>query len=148
MKLRIIASGSLATGGLLLIGIGIYFAFLRPALLPEDANYIGASIIQIEGIGPGMMHWLGRVFDVLGGFIFAAGLLTVYVALTSFRTGTGGSAWIAAVSGLASIGWMAITNFILDSDFKWVLLALTLPWMIALLLLAASHLVQKVPDSG
>ncbi len=131
---RLFASGSLAVGGLILMGMGIYFGFLRPSLLPEDARYMGASVDQIKYAVPGLAPWLARVFGVLGGFLFATGLLTVYVAATGFRAGRPGATAIVAVSGLASIGGMAITNFVIDSDFKWLLLAFTLPWFVALVL--------------
>ena len=115
------------------MGMGIYFGFLRPSLLPEDPRYMGASLAQIQNV-PGLLPWLDRVFGVLGGYMFATGLLTVYVAATGFRAGRREATAIVAVSGLASIGWMAITNFLIDSDFKWLLLAFTLPWVVALLL--------------
>ena len=132
--IRPIASGSLAAGGLILMAMGLYFGFLRPPLLPEDARYIGTSLVQIRSAVPGLEHWLALVFGVLGGFLFATGLLTVYVAATSFRTERSGAMAIVAVSGLASIGWMAIANFIIDSDFKWLLLAFTLAWVVGLTL--------------
>ena len=131
---RLLASGSLAVGGLILMAMGIYFGFLRPSLLPEDARYMGASVDQIQYAVPGLARWLAHVFGVLGGFLFATGLLTVYVAATGFRAGRPGATAIVAVSGLASIGGMAITNFLIDSDFKWLLLAFTLPWVVALVL--------------
>ncbi len=56
------------------------FAFLRPSLLPEDLRYMGASVAQIQSSAPGFPPWLGRVFGVLGGYMFATGLLSVYVA--------------------------------------------------------------------
>ena len=121
------------------MGMGIYFGFLRPSLLPEDARYMGASLDQIQHAVPGLALWLARIFGVLGGFLFATGLLTVYVAATGFRAGRPGATAIVAVSGLASIGWMAITNFLIDSDFKWLLLAFTLPWVVALALSWASE---------
>ena len=138
MRIRLFASGSLALGGLILMGMGIYFGFLRPSLLPEDSRYMGASLAQIQSI-LGLLPWLDRVFGVLGGYMFATGLLTVYVAATGFRAGRHGATAIVAVSGLASIGWMAITNFLIDSDFKWLLLAFTLPWVVALVLSWASE---------
>ena len=95
---------------------------------------MGASLAQIQNVLPGLVPWLDRVFGVLGGYIFATGLLTVYVAATAVWSGKRGATTIVAVSGLASIGWMAITNILIDSDFKWVLLAFTLPWTIALVL--------------
>ncbi len=134
MRSRLIASVSLALGGLILMALGIYFGFLRPSLLAEDSRYMGASLAQIQSAVPGLQPWLARVFGVLGGYMFAFGLLTVYVAATGFRAGSPGANVIICVSGLASIGWMAITNFIIDSDFKWLLLAFTLPWLVALML--------------
>ncbi|MEO6361198.1 MAG: hypothetical protein ABIO43_11595 [Sphingomicrobium sp.] len=131
---RTLASASLAFGGLILIGMGFYFALLRPSLLPEDARYIGKSAAQIQLALPGLSGWLGHVFGVLGGYMAATGLLTVYVAATSFRAGTRGARSVVAVAGLLSIGWMAIENFLISSDFKWLLAAFTLPWMIALTL--------------
>ncbi len=34
--------------GLWLVGLGAYFLLMRPALLPEDLRYIGASIETIR----------------------------------------------------------------------------------------------------
>lgn len=134
MNLQLLAARALALGGVILMAMGFYFAFLRPPLLPEDLRYMGATIGQIQTALPGLEPWLARVFGVLGGYLFAAGLLTVYVAATTFRTGRLGPLAVIAVSGFASIGWMAITNFVIDSDFKWILLAFALPWVMALVL--------------
>ena len=134
MKIQLFASGVLAFGGVILMGMGLYFAFLRPPLLPEDLRYMGASLAQIQTAMPGLGPWLARVFGVLGGYMFATGLLTVYVAATGFRTGKLGAIAVVSVSGLTSIGWMAVTNFVIDSDFKWLLLAFALPWVVALAL--------------
>lgn len=134
MNVQSIATRALVLGGVILMGMGVYFAFLRPPLLPEDLRYMGATISQIRTALPGLEPWLARVFTVLGGYMFATGLLTVYVAATVFRTGRLSTLAVIAISGLASIGWMAITNFVIDSDFKWALLAFTLPWVVALVL--------------
>ena len=134
MNMQLMASATLALGGVILMGMGLYFGFLRPPLLPEDLRYMSASLAQVQTILPGLELWLLRVFRVLGGFMFATGLLTVYVAATSFRTGRRGVVPVIFVSGLMSIGWMAITNFVIDSDFKWLLLTFTLPWVVALTL--------------
>ncbi len=134
MRSRFFASASLALGGFILIGLGSYFIFLRPPLLPEDLRYIGASPAQIQGTMPGLQLWLGHVFSVLGGYMIATGLLTVFISATSFKTGKLGVIAVVCVSGLASIGWMVITNFMIDSDFKWLLMMLSLPWIVALLL--------------
>jgi hypothetical protein len=47
-KSRQFASGSLVVGDLILMAMGLYFGFLRPSLLPEDARYMGASLAQIR----------------------------------------------------------------------------------------------------
>ena len=134
MKIQLFASGSLALGGLILMGMGLYFGFLRPPLLPEDLRYMGASLTEIQSAIPGLQPWLARVFGVLGGYVFATGLLTVYVAVAGFRTGRLGAIAVVSVSGLASIGWMVTTNFLIGSDFKWLLLVFALPWVFALVL--------------
>ena len=95
---------------------------------------MGATIGQIQTALPELASWLARVFGVLGGFMFASGFLTVYVAATTFKTDRLGPLAVIAISGFASIGWMAITNFVIDSDFKWILFAFALPWVTALVL--------------
>jgi len=132
MKLRPYSSTVLALSGAILMGLGLYFVFLRPPLLPEDLRYMGISLSQLQATLPGLLTWLHRVFWVLGGYMFAAGLLTVYAALTVFRSRAKGAAVVVAVAGLASIGWMAVVNLIIGSDFKWLLLAFAILWAIAL----------------
>ena len=70
----------------------------------------------------------------MGSFIFTTGFLIAYIAFTSFRTRTLGSLFVAAIAGFTSIGFMTVVNFIIGSDFKWTLLALTFPWAISLIL--------------
>lgn len=69
----------------------------------------------------------------MGGYIFTTGILTIYVSLTSFRARASGSFVIVVVSGLSSMGVMTFVNFIIDSDFKWILLLFMFPWFLALL---------------
>ncbi len=132
MKFKPHSSTVLALAGIILMGLGLYFVFLRPPLLPEDPRYMGTTLADIQTTLPGLLTWLRRVFWVMGGYMFATGLLTVYVALTSFRSRAKGAAVIVAIAGLASIGWMAVVNFLIASDFKWLLLAFVLPWGIGL----------------
>lgn len=134
MRLQSVASAALALGGLVLMAMGTYFAFARPPLLPEDARYIGTSIAEIENAVPGLPIWLPQVFRVLGGYMFATGLLTIYVAATAFRKGQPSAAVVAAAAGLVSLGWMVAINFVIDSNFKWLLAALLLPWAVAMVL--------------
>ncbi len=124
----------LALGGVILMGIGLYFIFLRPPLLPEDARYMDTSLVEIQATAPGLSRWLQKVFWVMGGYIFTAGLLTIYIAFSTFQSRTWGAFPVVALAGLSSIGWMSVVNFIIESDFKWILLMSALPWAVALIL--------------
>ena len=129
-----ISSILLALNGLILMGLGAYFVFLRPPLLPEDPRFMGTTLAEILASLPGLLIWLRRVFWVMGGFMFASGLLLLYVAQTTFRAHATGTRLIVALAALSSIGWMAVVNFMIASDFKWLLLTFNLPWIGALLL--------------
>jgi uncharacterized protein (DUF983 family) len=72
----------------------------------------------------------------MGGYIFNAGVLTLWVALTSFRRRDRGAAVVIALVGLTCIGSMVAVNFIIASDFKWLLLSFLLPWAAGLALYA------------
>lgn len=127
-----VSSAALTVGGVILIGLSLYFIFIRPALLPEDPRFMGTTLEAVQSGFPGLLQWLPRVFLVMGGYMVSAGVLTCYLARTSFRDRTPGAAWVAALSGLTSIGLMVVVNFIISSDFKWLLLAFTTPWLVAL----------------
>lgn len=124
----------LAASGLLLIGIGFYFLFLRPFLLPEDVRYMGLTSAELQSIRPRLAVWLTQVFRVMGGYITATGVLAIALAATSFREYHPVAAIGAMLGGVASIGWMAVVNFIIDSDFKWQLFAVALVWACSLAL--------------
>ncbi|MBI2749709.1 MAG: hypothetical protein HYX43_10330 [Burkholderiales bacterium] len=115
--------------GVWLIGLGLYFALLRPALLPEDPRYIGSSLAQIQAVLPGLERWLSHVFVVMGGFMVAAGVLTTFVAVTAVSAQRKGTGVVLLLTGLASVGTMSWTNFAIDSNFKWVLLVPAVLWL-------------------
>jgi hypothetical protein len=123
---------ALAGCGVWLVGLGLYFIFVRPALLPEDPRYIGASLAQIDAAVPGLQRWLNHVFNVMGGFMVAAGALTLRAALPDTRPRLLDAALV--VAGLSGVGLMSVTNFALDSDFKWLLLVPALLWAAGLAL--------------
>lgn len=132
---RSYSSTILAFCGIIVIGIGLYFVFLRPPLLPEDVRFTGLSASDIQSSLPGLSTWLRWVFTVMGGFIVSSGLFTVYFAITSFRMRARGAGWIVSLSGLASIGSMSLVNlFVIHSDFQWILLGLALIWGSAVIL--------------
>jgi hypothetical protein len=95
---------------------------------------MGTTLSEIQATMPGLLIWLRRVFWVMGGFMFTAGLLTTYVAATAFQQLTRSVRFVIVLAALTSIGWMAVINFMINSDFKWLLLAFNLPWIAALVL--------------
>lgn len=124
----------LAVAGIMLIGTGLYFLLVRPPLLPEDVRYMGLSPDQLAAIRPRLEAWLTYVFRVMGGYVLATGVLAATVAVTSLRRHEWGAGIGAMLGGAASIGWMAIVNFMIGSDFKWVLLGMALVWAASLAL--------------
>ena len=118
--------------GLILAGMGSYFIFLRPALLPEDLIYMGANQIDITAAVPGITGWLNKVFSVLGGYIIAAGLLITNIGFIEDQRRSTVSFVFLLLAGVSSIGLMTVINFMIDSDFKWLLLSFTLPWTFSL----------------
>ena len=134
LKLKPYSASLLSLAGLLLIAMGIYFVFLRPFLLPEDLRYMKTTLSIIDDSAQGLSDWLQKVFWVMGGYIFTTGVLIVFISFTSFRKRLPGAFIIVALAGISSIGSMTVVNFLIDSDFKWLLLAFTLPWIIGLIL--------------
>lgn len=124
----------LIVAGISLMGVGLYFIFLRPPLLPEDIRYMALPVGQLDILRPRLELWLTHVFRVMGGYVLATGVLAVTLAVTSFRGHQNDAAIGALIGGAASIGWMAAVNFMIDSDFKWVLLGMALLWALSLVL--------------
>ena len=122
----------LAAAGVALIGIGFYFIFLRPPLLPEDVRYMGQAVAQFDAVRPRLEALLSQVFRVMGGYVLATGVLSMTLAATSFRAHHWGAALGVAIGGAASIGLMVAVNFIINSDFKWALLTVALLWAFSL----------------
>lgn len=115
--------------GVWAVCLGLYFMFLRPGLLPEDARYIGESVSRIQSVAPGLIRWLHRVFVVMGGFMAAMGVLTIFVSATAARRR--GGAWVLALAGLFSVINMSFINFVIGSDYRWLLLVPALLWVSA-----------------
>lgn len=119
--------------GLWLVALGTYFLFLRPALLPEDPRYIGSSLESIRSAAPGLERWLGHVFNVMGGFMVATGAMTVLVACRFLARRERGTLSALSLAGAAGVALMSATNFLLHSDFRWLLLLPALLWLAGLL---------------
>ena len=118
--------------GIWLIGLGGYFMLARPALLPEDLHYLGSSAIEVEVLLPHLVSWLRNVFSVMGGFIAGCGALMIFVSLRAVPQRLPGTGTALACAGLLTVATMSWINFVLDSDFKWLLLAPAVAWLIGL----------------
>lgn len=137
MKSRI-AAGILAVVGILVMGIGGYFAILRPALLPEDIRFIGADAAALMA-APEVISWLRFVFIVLGAYVFTTGLFVSHIAFTALRSGRNMPTALVAGSGLISLGVMVAVNFAIGSDFKYLLAGLGALWAISVLLVLSDR---------
>lgn len=119
--------------GLWLVALGAYFLFMRPALLPEDPRFIGSSLETMRSAVPGLERWLGHVFNVMGGFMVATGAMTVLVACRLLARRERGTLTALSVAGAAGVALMSATNFLLYSNFRWLLLLPALLWLAGLL---------------
>ncbi len=124
----------LAAAGSTLVVTGLYFILVRPPLLAEDVRFMALPAAQFDAVKPALESWLAHVFQVLGGYVFATGVLTITLAATAFRAHHWAAAAGALIGGTASIGWMAYVNFVINSDFKWVLLGMASLWGSSLVL--------------
>lgn len=127
----LVAAWLFGLSGAVLAGIGGFFIFLRPPLLPEDLRYLGRTAGDIDELVPQMRRWLRRVFVALGGHAVAAGILTMYLAATAVRDGHASAVIALAFAGALSTGLMAVVNFTLRSNFRWMLLAFAGAWVAA-----------------
>ena len=97
----------LAVAGSTLVIMGLYFMLVRPPLLPEDVRFMALPAAQFDAVKPALEPWLSHVFQLMGGFVFATGVLTITLAATAFRAHHWAAAAGALIGGAASIGWMA-----------------------------------------
>jgi hypothetical protein len=115
--------------GVWLIFLGLYFMLLRPGLLPEDMRFLGTPLAQIRTAVPRLESWLSHVFTVMGGFITGTGVLIIFVATVALPLRKAGTTWAIGVSGATTVVLMSATNFMLLSDFRWILLVPVIVWL-------------------
>ena len=97
--------------GVWLVGLGLYFIVLRPALLAEDLRCMGTTLAQIRTAVPGLETWLKKVFTVMGAFMTGTGVLTVFVATAAMPPRLKGTSWAMALAGALTVALMSATNF-------------------------------------
>ncbi len=129
--------------GIWLIGLGGYFMFVRPPLLPEDLRYLGSSSTQVEALLPQLASWLRNVFTVMGGFIGGCGVLVLFVSARVMSHCAPGTGIALCVTGLLTVATMSWINFALDSDFKWLLLVPALAWLVGLVIYETNRLGER-----
>lgn len=127
-----VSSWMLIACGVWLVGLGFYFIVLRPPLLQEDLRFMDTSFAQTRMAVPGLERWLEKVFIVLGGFMAGSGVLTIFVAAVAIPMQLKGTTWAIALSGALTVGLMSASNFVLHSDFRWLLLVPALVWLTGL----------------
>lgn len=133
----------LATTGIVVAALGVYFISLRPSLLAEDVRFMHLSEAEATALLSRLAPWLSQVFRVLGGYALATGLLAATLAATSLRTRDPIAVLGATLAGAASIGLMVAVNFALDSDFKWLLAAIAVLWALSLIVFWAEARTAK-----
>jgi hypothetical protein len=122
--------------GVWLVGLGLYFIFVRPALLPEDPKYMGVEAQLLLSTAPRLADWLDKVFTVMGGFMAGAGVLTIQLGWSVMPLRARASLAVLALAGALTVGVMSAVNFALHSDFRWLLLGPPLVWLLAVVLYA------------
>lgn len=102
--------------GLLTILTGLYFAVLRPAMLPEDQRLTGVPLAALPSAFTG---WLSIVFRTWAGFMIAFGVLLAscagYLRSENRRWIRGG----IALSVVVAFGFFLASNIQIGSDFLW-----------------------------
>lgn len=121
-----------------LVELGIYFVALRPALLPEDPRFMGATLEQLRQAAPGLESWLRIVFTVMGGYMVGTGVLTLFLACVAMPRRLAGTAWALGLAGLLTVILMSAMNFALHSDFRWVLVLPAAMWIVGVATYLAS----------
>lgn len=121
------------------IGLGIYFIFVRPSLLPEDTRYMSVAAQTLQASVPGLAAWLGKVFTAMGGFMAGAGVLIAYFGWTVMPLRLRGTTFALALTGSLTIGLMSAVNFSLNLEFRWLLALPPVGWLAALLAYSRGH---------
>lgn len=107
--------------GVLTLGVGVYFLFVRPVLLPEDIRHTG---IDPNTLPPAFVAWLGIVFSTWGGFI--AGFGITILGFGAYML-SGRAVWLylgTAIGVLVAFGRFLLSNIIINSDSLWLIAAL------------------------
>lgn len=81
------SSNVLSLGGVILVGLGLYFMFVRPPLLPEDARYMGRLLNRSAMPSPDYFCGYHVCFLYSAASWRRAGFLPVILLRLVFATG-------------------------------------------------------------
>ena len=126
--------------GVLTLGTGTYFLFLRPPLLPEDLRFTG---VDPKLLDPRMITWLGIVFRTWGGFMAGFGILLGAVGANLLTARERVLRWGATAAVLVAFGRFLFSNLILHSDHLPFIFA-----MFAIAVVAATQLIRRGGGGG
>lgn len=88
----------------------------------------------------------------MGGFMTGCGVLIIFVSVRAVPQCLQGTGIALGWVGLLTVGTMSWTNFVLDSDFKWLLLAPAIAWLLGLVFYGAGrraeHAIVAVPQTN
>lgn len=121
MKFDRIAALLLLVLGVLTLGTGTYFMFLRPAMLPEDVRLTGMDPQLLQ---PAMVEWLRIIFRTWGGFMAAFGILMVSVAGYMITSRPALLSWGVVFAVLVAFGRFLASNIVIHSEYIWFIGAL------------------------
>jgi hypothetical protein len=100
---------------------------------------MGADLQALQVAAPRLSAWLDNVFTVMGGFMAGAGVLIAYFGWVVMPLRLRGTMIVLMSTGALTLGLMSAVNFVLHSDFRWLLVLPPIGWAVAVLLIAASQ---------
>lgn len=100
--------------GVLTLGMGLYFLFVRPAMLPEDVFFTGMEPSLLK---PKMLEWLGIVFRTWGGFLVSFGILVLSMGAYMLTAAPASLRIGVALALPVAFGQFLASNIRLHSDY-------------------------------
>ena len=109
-----VVAGVVGTLGVLTLGLGLHFLFVRPAMLPEDFRFTGVSPAELPAR---MSDWLRIVFRTWGGFLAGFGIALVGVSAYLVTMRRVLLCWAVAIGVVLAFGRFLLSNVAIRSDY-------------------------------